>query len=79
MDVDDPPDFTLEAVMVAFDEDEARDWLDRWRAAPRQLRTLMESDVAVAAELRDRTDPRCRSERRRFLAIVGGGVDAQGA
>ena len=76
---DAPPTFTLEAVMTALDENDARDWLDRWRTAPRQLRTLMESDVAVAAELRDRTDPRCRSERRRFLAIVGGGVDAQGA
>lgn len=73
MDVDDPPDFTLEAVMVAFDEDEARDWLDRWRAAPRQLRTLMESDVAVTAFARDRDDPKRRDERRRFRDIVGSG------
>ncbi len=42
MDIDEPPTFTLEAVMNALDEDDARSWLDQWRSAPRQLRTLME-------------------------------------
>ena len=70
MSADEPPGFTVEAVMIALDEDAARDWLDRWRTAPPQLRTLMESDVAVAAALRSRTDVGRRNERRRFQEIV---------
>lgn len=69
---DEPPTFTLEAVMGALDEDDARDWLERWRAASRPLRTLMESDIAVAALARSRRDPRGRDEQRRFREIVGG-------
>ena len=72
MGADEPPGFTVEAVMIALDEDAARDWLDRWRAAPPQLRTLMESDVAVAAALRGRNDLVRRNERRRFQEIVDG-------
>jgi hypothetical protein len=72
MGTDEPPTFTLQAVMTALDEDDARDWLDRWQLAPRQLRTLMESDIGAAAVARDRNDPRCRAERRRFWEIVGG-------
>ena len=72
MTPDEPPGFTVEAVMIALDEDAARDWLDRWRSAPPQLRTLMESDVAVAAAVRSRTDARRRNERRRFQEIVDG-------
>ncbi|GAA4751301.1 hypothetical protein GCM10025783_24810 [Amnibacterium soli] len=70
MCLDEPPGFTLAAVMIALDEDAARDWLDRWRAAPPQLRTLMESDVAVAAAVRTRNDLGRRNERRRFQEIV---------
>lgn len=71
MDDDDPPAFTVEAVMIALDEDSARDWLDRWRDAPAQLRTLMESDIAVAAVVRARREPRRTSEQRRFREIMG--------
>lgn len=70
MSSDEPPGFTVEAVMIALDEDAARDWLDRWRSASPQLRTLMESDVAVAAAVRARTDVGRRNERRRFQEIV---------
>jgi hypothetical protein len=70
MSSDEPPGFTVEAVMIALDEDAARDWLDRWRSAPPQLRTLMESDVAVAAAVRSRNDVGRRNERRRFQEIV---------
>jgi hypothetical protein len=72
MGTDQPPTYTLEAVMTALDEDDARDWLDRWGSASPQLRTLMESDIAVAAVVRDRADARCRNERRRFRDIVDG-------
>ena len=57
--------------MIALDEDAARDWLERWRSAPPKLRTLMESDVAVAAAVRSRSGVG-RSERRRFQEIVDG-------
>jgi hypothetical protein len=67
---DQPPTFTLEAVMIALGEDDARDWLDQYRSAPPQLRTLMESDIAVAAHARDRSEPKRRSERSRFRDIV---------
>jgi hypothetical protein len=73
MSTDEPPGFTVEAVMIALDEDAAREWFDRWHAASGQLRTLMESDVAVAAAARDRTDRRRRTERRRFQEIVDHG------
>ena len=72
MTSDEPPGFTVEAVMIALDEDAARDWLDRWRSASPQLRTLMESDVAVAAAARARSDVARRTERRRFQEIVDG-------
>jgi hypothetical protein len=70
---DEPPAFTLEAMMIALDEDEVRQWLDDWRRAPRQLRTLMESDIAVAAIARDRRDRSRRHEFRLFLDIVDSG------
>ena len=72
MPPDEPPAFTLEAVMIALDEDAVRDWLDRWRSAPPQLRTLMESDIAVAADERSRRDAGRRNERLRFQRIVDG-------
>jgi hypothetical protein len=72
---DEPPAFTLEAVMIALDEDAAREWLDRWRSAPGQLRTLMESDIAVAAVVRSRGDRARRDEQRRFREIVDHGDD----
>jgi hypothetical protein len=70
MGSDEPPAFTLEAVMIALDEDDARGWLEVWRCASRQLRTLMESDIAVAAIASDRNDPERRHARRLFLEIV---------
>ena len=73
MSADEPPGFTLEAVMTALDEDAVRDWIDRWRSAPTQLRTLMESDIAVAALVRGRQDPQRRIEQQRFRDIVEGG------
>lgn len=73
MSTDEPPAFTVAAVMIALDEDAAREWFDRWRDASGQLRTLMESDVAVAAAARDRLDRRRRIERRRFQEIVDHG------
>jgi hypothetical protein len=72
MTSDEPPGFTLEAVTIALDEDAVRDWLDRWRSASPQLRTLMESDIAVAAAERSRRDVGRRNERRRFQQIVDG-------
>lgn len=73
MSTDEPPAFTVEAVMIALDEDAAREWFIRWRAASGQLRTLMESDIAVAAVVRDRNDRRRRDELRRFQEIVEDG------
>jgi hypothetical protein len=72
MSEDQPPAFTVEAVMTAFDEDAARAWLEAWSAAPRQLRTLMESDVAAAAADRARREPGRAREQRRFREIVAG-------
>lgn len=70
MTADEPSGYIREAVTIALDEHDVLTWLAQWQAAPGPLRERMETQISLAAVVRNHNDPERRQELLQFHAIV---------
>lgn len=70
MTPDEPSEDIREAVTIALDEDDVGLWLAQWQTAPGPLRQRMETDISLAAVVRNHDDSGRRNDLRVFHAIV---------
>ena len=70
MTADQLDDDVLAAVVIALDEEEVPIWFEHWRNSPGPLRQRMDTEILLAAVVRNHNDPRLRREIRQFRALV---------
>jgi hypothetical protein len=67
---DEPSPNVLRGLNIAYDEDEARDWLNQWRASTREQRLHMETQLVLLALTRNSRDQKARAERQDFERLM---------